>query len=219
MSRHALVERRPWLLGGLVAAIAYVALRDEAVGGLYLIGWKGAATAFLAIYALLRHVGLEGRLLAGALAVTAGADIMLELYPAIAVMLFFAAHVLLLGLFLRNLRPDPTPSQKAAAAAFLLLTPLIAWLLVAGREDAWTMTSYAFILGGMAGAGWMSRFSRYQAGIGVVLLATGKLLEIAGLGMLRESAMPALLAWPLSYAGLFMICTGVIRTLRRDHRA
>lgn len=219
MPRRALVERRPWLLGSLVAAIAYYVLRDGEIGGLYLIGWKGAATAFLAIYALLRHSGTDGRLLAGALAVSAAADMTLELYPGIAVLIFFAAHLFALALFLRNLRPHPTASQKGAAVALLLLTPLIAWLFAAGRSDAWTLAVYALLLGGVAGAGWMSRFSRYHAGAGVVLLLCGKLIEIAGIGVLRDSAVPAMLAWPLYYAGQFMICTGVIRTLRSDHRA
>lgn len=219
MPGRALVERRPWLLGSLVSAIAYLALRDEAVGGLYLTGWKGAATAFLAIYALLRHVGTGGRLLAGSLAVFACADIMLELFPGIAILLFFAAHVLMLVLFLRDLRPDPAASQKAAAVALLLLTPLIAWLSTSGRPDGWTLTVYAFLLGGMAAAGWMSRFSRYHAGAGVLLLTGGKLLEVASIGALHGSDWPTLLAWPLCYAGQFMICTGVIRALRRDHSA
>lgn len=219
MPRRALVERRPWLLGSLAAAIVYVVLRDEAVGGLYLIGWKGAAIAFLAIYALLRHVRTDGRLLAGSLAVSACADIMLELYPGMAVLLFFAAHVLALALFLRNLRPDPAPSQKAAAATLLLLTPLIIWLFTLGRPDAWTMVTYALMLGGMAGAAWISRFSRYHAGAGAVILVIGKLLDLVSVNALNDSALPAMLAWPLAYVGQFMICTGVIRTLRRDHRA
>lgn len=216
MPRRALVERRPWLLGSLAAAIAYYLLRDAYIGGLYLIGWKGAAVGLLAIYAVLRHSSTDARLLAGAMALSASADMTLELYPALALLLFFASYLFGLALFLRNRRQTHSGSQKAAAMVLLLLTPFIAFLLTAHDTGVISVTLYALALGGMAASAWTSRFPRYRVGIGAVLLVAAKLLQLAGMGPLSGQVLPELLAWPLYYAAQFLICTGVIQTLRHD---
>ena len=60
MPRRALIEKRPWLVGSIAAAVAFYALRVSTVPELYLIPVKGAACALLALYALF-HGGREGR--------------------------------------------------------------------------------------------------------------------------------------------------------------
>ena len=68
----------------------------------------------------------------------------------------------------------------------------------------------------MAATAWASRFSRYHVGIGAVLFVISDLLIFAEFGPLAESTIPSLLIWPLYYAGQFLICTGIIQTLRGD---
>lgn len=219
MPKRALVERRPWLLGSLAAAIAYAALQDEAVGGLYLIGMKGGAIAMLAIYALLRFPGADTRLLAGSLALAAGGEMLSEVDPDQAPFAFVASHLLAIALFLRHRRGSPTASQKATSIALLLLTPLIAFLLTAGWDERIGVFLYALTLGAMAATAWHSRFPRYRVGIGSVLVVASRLLGIAGLGLLAGSSVAGAFTWPLFYAGQFLVCIGVVTTLRRDHRA
>lgn len=216
MPKRALVERRPWLLGSLASAIAFYLLTDAAVGGLYLIGFKGAAVGFLAIYAVLRYVGPDARLLAGSLAVAAAADITLELYPAYALMLFFVAHLFALALFLRNGRALPTRSQKAAAVAILVLIPLIVAIRALGQPGFASASIYALTLSGMAAAAWMSRFPRYRVGVGALLIAAAQLLIVSGLSSTWSAQAAMWVSWPLYYVGQFLIATGVIQTLRKE---
>ncbi len=219
MPKRALVQRRPWLLVSILAAIAYYALRDAPVGGLYLIGIKGAAVGMLAVYALLRHARRDATILTVALALAACGDVMAELDDIWADALFLASHLVALALYLHNRRDQPSGSQRAAGLALLLMTPAIAYTLAAIRPDASHVALYALALGAMAGAAWTSRFPRYRVGIDALLLVTAKLLLIAGNGPLLRSAFPDLAIWPLYYAGQLLICTGVIQTLRRDHQA
>lgn len=219
MPKRALVERRPWLLGSLIAAFAYYWMADDQIGGVYLIGFKGAALGLLAIYAVLRHPGSDARLLAGVMVIAAAANIALDLYPATAVILFFVSHIAALALFLRNRRGQPTTSQKRAATALLLLVPLISLILTQGRADSSTITIYALSLGAMAGAAWISRFPRYRVGTGGVAICLAQLLLIAALRDPRAGIAANWFLWPLYYGGQFLICTGVIQTLRGEHPA
>jgi uncharacterized membrane protein YhhN len=205
------MERRPWLLGSLACAIAYYLLSNKDIGGLYLIGFKGAAAAMLAVYAMLRHAGPKSRLLAGSFAFCAMGDIILELYPAYALIPFFGAHLCALGLYLGSRRAAPTHSQKMAALAILLLIPMIVALSTFRQPGFAQAVLYSITLAGMAAAAWMSRFPRYRAGIGALLFASGHVLLLAGPSVALAAYW---LSWPLYYAGLFLISVGVIPMLR-----
>ncbi len=216
MARRALAEKRPYLLASIAAALAYYILRDGPLGEIYLALVKGAGVALLAIYAWYRSRSNDVHLIAAVMAVAAVGDMVIEFYEAQGGALFFASHLLALALYLQphNRRTSATGSQKAAAVALLLLTPLAAYLLA--RE--WTVALYALALGGMAATAWTSRFSRYHVGIGALLFVASDLLLFASIG--GTLARPAdLLVWPLYYVGQFLICTGVVQTLRRDHQA
>ena len=216
MPRRALVEHRPWLLTSLVAAIAFYTLSDEQVGGMFLIFFKAAACATLAIYALARHRSLAARLLAGAMAFSSGGDVAMELGDERwGGGLFLAAHLVAIVLYRLNARLKPAGSQVMAAVALVLLTPLVGYLLTGNALVA----LYALGLGAMAASAWLSRFSRYDVGLGAVLFVVSDLLIFAQLGGRLDPAVATWLVWPIYYGGQFLIATGVIRKLRRDHTA
>lgn len=215
MTKRALVDNRPWLLTSLVAAVAFYLLRDSAVGGFYLAVVKGAACAALATYALRRSRSREGVLIAAVMGISAFADMAIEFSFTAGGALFFVAHVVAITLYLRYPRPSPTPSQKMAGVVLLVLTPLLAWLLT--RD--WAPTLYAVSLGGMAACAWLSLFPRYRVGTGAVLFVVSDLLIFSQMGWLDLGQVPHYAIWPLYYFGQFLICTGVIQTLRRDHLA
>jgi uncharacterized membrane protein YhhN len=125
--------------------------------------------------------------------------------------------VLALTLYLQphNKRSSHTPSQKAAAVALLLLTPIVCLLLTRDLN----VGLYGLALGGMAAAAWMSRFSRYHVGIGALFFVVSDLLIFARMGGAGLGDLPHWLIWPIYYVGQFLICTGVVQTLRRDHQA
>ncbi len=210
--RRTLADHRPWLLLGIIAAIAFFLLMGGRLGGLFLIAIKGIAVGSLAIYAARKSHLPDARLLALVLALSAVADMMLELYFSAGGAIFFAAWVAALALYLRNLRERPASSQKLAAVGLLIFTPVIAWLVTLST----TVAIYALMLGAMAGAAWMSRFPRYRTGTGAILVVASNLMVFARVGGDIDLSLTDWLTWPLYFSGQFLIATGVIQTLRYE---
>lgn len=217
MPRRALAEKRPLLLASIVAALAFYYLRWGPWPELYLIPLKGTAVGLLAVYLWQRHSGPDARLLAWAFGAAALGDMALEIEfdRTISGLLFFAYHVMALGVYLRNRRPALTPTQKAAVAALLVLTPVIAWFMPADRAQAPNLALYALALGAMAAGAWASVFPRYRVGAGAVLFLLSDLMLFAELGPLQGNVVPEILVWPIYYLGQLLIAIGVAQTLRK----
>jgi uncharacterized membrane protein YhhN len=130
-------------------------------------------------------------------------------------LLFFAYHVMAMGVYLRNRRPTLTPTQKGAVVAMLLLTPIIAWFMPADRAQAPNLTLYALALGAMAASAWASVFPRYRVGAGAALFLASDLMLFAEIGPLQGSVVPQIFVWPIYYLGQFLIATGIAQTLRK----
>ena len=217
MAKGALIEQRPWLLASIAASVAYYFLRDNPVGeGTWGLALKGASVGLLALYALLRiprgKHRAEGFLLVIALALAACGDVAIELDFLIGGGLFAAAHVVAVGLYLRNLHQRPSPVQKLIGAALLAGTPLASWLLSGEGQIA----VYAAFLGAMASAAWMSHYPRYRVGTGAVLFVISDWLIFARQGPLDLEPANTILIWPLYYAGQIMIATGIIQCMRGE---
>lgn len=217
MAKRALIEQRPWLLASIAAAVGFYFLRDNPVGeGLWGLIAKGASVGLLAIYAALRvphgkHRG-DGFLLVGVLALGACGDVAIELDFLTGGAFFAAAHVVAVGLYLRNLHQRPSPVQKLIGAALLVGTPLASWLLSGNTQIA----IYAAFLGAMASAAWMSHYPRYRVGTGAVLFVLSDWLIFARMGPLDLEPANTILIWPLYYAGQLMVATGIIQCLRGE---
>lgn len=212
MSKHALIEHRPWLLASVIAAVAYYFLWNNPIGGLWLILLKGAGVGLLAVYAMRRAPGLDGAILVVVLALSAAADMALELSFEAGGGLFFASHLVAIALYLRNRRDNTSVSQNLLALMLFIATPGVAYLL-SGRGD---VALYASGLGAMAALAWLSRFPRYRVGIGAVLFVVSDWLIFSRMGPFDLSPLPDILLWPLYYAGQLMIATGVVQTLRGE---
>ena len=215
MSRRALAEKRPFLLLSIAAAIAFYYLRFTPVPELYVQLIKGAGVALLAVYAFVRHSSPDARLLCWALACAALGDIALDWDFRIGGSFFFLFHVLAIGIFLRNKRDSISGTQSWVVGLTLILTPLLCWLLPADRDLAWQVGLYGLALGGMASSAWASNFPRYRVGAGAMLFLISDLLIFAGMGPLRGHFLVEYMVWPIYYLGMFLICTGIIQTLRK----
>lgn len=215
MSKRALVNHRPWLLAGVISALAFYFLWNNPIGGVWLILLKGSAVGFLAIYAWRRAPGVDGTILTIALLLSAIADMALELWFEIGGALFAASHLVAVVLYLRNLREKSTGSQRLLAIALLIGVPAVSYLL-SSRAD---IAAYAAILGLMAACAWMSRFPRYRVGLGAVLFVLSDWLIFSREGAFDLAPLPDVLIWPLYFAGQLMIATGVVQTLRGEHPA
>ena len=136
MPKRALVEKRPWLLASLAAAIAYYLLKDADFPGTYLLVLEGSALLMVAVYAVLRHHDADSRLLAGALCCAGLGVVAVELDHYLGALLLIVGNCTATVLFVRHRREAPSLSQKAAAVALLLLVPFICWRIPIDREAA-----------------------------------------------------------------------------------
>jgi uncharacterized membrane protein YhhN len=215
MPKRTLIEKRPWLLASLIAAISFYFVRNGQVPGLYLMAWKGAGVALLAAYALARHKGADSRQIAAVMAFGALGDGLIEVMLEAGAAAFLIGHLIAIQLYWRHRRTKLQFSQRAAAFVFVILIPMIAYFLPEDRTAAPGIAFYAQGLGAMTAAAWTSSFPRYRVGIGAVLFAASDLLIFARMGPLMNSPLPDLLIWPLYYFGQFLICTGVVGELNR----
>ncbi len=215
MPRRALVDKRPFLLLSIMAALAFYYLRVSTLPEIYLIPVKGAAAAMLAVYAFMRHSSADAKLLGWALGAASLGDMAMEFDRAIGALLLFLFHVLALGVFLRHRREQLARTQSWVCGLTLILTPVIAWFMPYDRNEAWQVALYALALGAMAAGAWASNFPRYRVGAGAMLVLTANMLLFAEMGPLSGSRVPQIMHWPIYYLGLFLICTGVIQTLRK----
>ena len=215
MPKRALAEKRPWLLASLLAGISYYFVRDGQIPGLYLMAWKGAGVALLALYALARHKGADSRQIAAVMAFGALGDVLIELVLEWGAVAFLIGHLIAIHLFWRHRRARLSPSQKLAGIAFAVLIPAISFMLPSDRAAAPGVALYALGLGVMTAAAWTSSFPRHRVGLGAVMFAVSDLLIFARIGPMAQSPLPNLLIWPLYYFGQFLICTGVVGELRR----
>lgn len=211
MPGRALIEKRPWLVASLVAGVSYWLAAKGQVPGLWLIVWKGAGVALLAVYAWAHHPSRDAHLLALIMALGAVGDMALEVFFIGGATAFLLGHLVAIALYLRHRRNYLAASQKSAAIATLIGVPLISWQLT----HAMDVTLYALCLAGMAAAAWLSNFPRYRVGVGAMMFVASDLLIFAHMGPLAHNALPGMLIWPLYYFGQFLICTGVIATLRK----
>lgn len=218
MVRRALIDRRPWLLASIVAAVTWWALAEsDYVPGLFLIVWKAIPLACLAIYAFQRHLGPDGTILSGVMAIAAISDAMTELQYVAAGTLMAFSLLLAIWLYMRNRRAQASGSQLALAGVLVLLVPGATWMLLAGEGGRLLVTGYALLLAIMAATAWTSRFSRYRVGLGAMLFVGSDLILFATNGpLLRGNAIATGAVWPLYYAGQLLIATGVVGRLRRD---
>lgn len=221
MVKRALVERRPWLLVSLVAALAWWAFGDsQMVPGLFKMAWKAVPLACLAVYAFQRHLGPDGTILTAMLAIAAMADAMTELIYAAAGTLMTFSLLLAIWLYSRNRRETTSLSQKGLGLALVLVLPAAAWVMLAGEDGRLLVTGFSLMLAIMAAMAWTSRFSRYRVGAGAMLFVLSQFVLFAITGPIwRASEWGELLVWPLYYSGQLLITTGVVGRLRRDAAA
>ena len=215
MPRRALADHRPYLLLSLLFGISYFFVKDDPIGGTWLILWKGTGVAFLSIYAAHRGRGRDGALIAAVMAFGALGDMVLEISFLIGGVLFAIGHLIAIALYMLNRREQPVASQKLAGVALILTPPMLAGLLAFPLPNWQIAVAYALVVGAMAGAAWTSRYSRYRVGIGAVMFVVSDLLIVAGESGHVPREVGSWLIWPLYYGGQFLIATGVIQTIRR----
>ncbi len=202
----------------ILSGVSYLASRYVLLPDPLMIAWKGSGVALLALYALIRAKTLDGLLLAGVMAFGATGDVLLETHGLVTgALAFLVGHVVAIGLYLRNRRPDLGIGQILLAALIVPVTVIIAWQLPDDRSSAPGMALYATGLALMATAAWIGRFPRASVGMGALMFVASDLLIFARAGPLADSPWVSPAIWALYFAGQLRICLGVVGTLaKRD---
>jgi uncharacterized membrane protein YhhN len=207
---------RALVVAALIVGAVYLPLVERFPVEPLMVPVKGLAVALLALWAALNARGLNGWLIAAVLALGALGDVMIDGVGLIAgAWAFLAGHVVAIFLYLRHRRARLTGSQIGCALALLIGAPVIAWLLPADRSIAPGAALYGFGVGAMAASAWISRFPRYQVGIGAVLFVISDMMIFARMGPLNGSIVPLLTIWPLYVLGQALIGWGVVTSLLR----
>ena len=217
MPRRALIDKRPYLMLSVAAAMLFYYLRVSELPEIFLWPIKGSACAFLAVYAWLRHSGSEARQVALAMTIAAIADMAVEFDLRVGAAIFVIFHIVMIRLFAAHSRGHQTGRDTVIFLALLMLPALIGYLLTRSTGLGWLTAIYAGVLGIMAAAAWASSFPRWTVAAGAMLFALSDLLIFAGLNPLAESRIVELMVWPIYYLGQFLMAVGVVTTMRKRH--
>lgn len=215
--KRAFIDSRPYLLLSLLFGISYFflfVLSEPEVPDPLKMLWKGAGVGFLAVYALHRIRGFDGRLIATVMAFGALGDILIELDLILGAFSFLIGHCFAITLYLRLRRPKPAFSQMMFAILLVPVSVFVAWSLPFDRSAAPGFAIYTAFLAVMAAAAWLSDFPRYRVGVGALFFIISDLFIFSSVGFLQDSAIPVWTIWPFYYFGQFLIATGVVRSLR-----
>ena len=220
--KRAIIDSRPYVLLSLLFGISYFfvfVLNEPELPDPLKMLWKGAGVGFLAIYALRRVRGFEGRLIAVVMAFGALGDMLIELDLILGAGAFLIGHCFAIILYLRHRRPETAFSQKLFAILLVPITVFVAWSLPFDRAEAPGIAIYTAFLAVMAATAWTSEFPRYRVGIGALLFIISDLFIFSRSGFLQNSVIPDWTVWPIYYVGQFLIATGVVRALRHKWNA
>ncbi|HYE45002.1 MAG TPA: lysoplasmalogenase family protein [Caulobacter sp.] len=205
------------LLAAIAGGVSFVLSWGQGLPPGVELAWKGSGVGLLAVYAALKARSLDGWLLVAVMALGATGDVLLGAISLMAgAIAFLAGHLVAIGLYLRNHRPNLSRSQRLLAVVLVPATVAIAWMLPADRAGAAGIALYSFGLAVMAACAWISRFPRFWTGLGAVMFVVSDLLIFARLGPLPDTFETGLAVWGLYFAGQLMICLGVTGKLAED---
>ena len=200
------------LIAALIAGATYLAADDLPLPQAAQLAWKSSGVGLLALYAGLSARSLDGWLIAAVMALGAMGDVLLNLLGLTAGgAVFFAGHLVAIGLYLRNRRVTLSRHDVLSAGLLVPLVAIAAFRLT-GRNSG--VAVYAAALGAMAASAQLSRFPRSWVGLGALLFMASDLLLFARAGLLAHAAWSGPAVWSLYFAGQALICVGVVRTLR-----
>lgn len=199
----------------LIAGASYMVPVLAGWSGPGIIAWKGAGVGLLALWAALNARDRFGWMIALVLAFGAAGDVLLEAAGMTTGAIAFAiGHLIAIGLYRQNARPEISGSQRALAVLAPPLALIATWFMLEGEALRTVALAYTALVAVMASAAWVSRFPRYRTGIGAMLFLISDLLIFARAGGHVEPGLGAALIWPLYFAGQALIAWGVVTTLR-----
>ncbi len=205
------------LTASILAGVSYVAAWNLPLSPAAELTWKGLGVGLLAVYAALWARSRDGWLISAVMAFGALGDVLLGAAGlTVGALAFLAGHLVAIGLYLRNRRPNPSRSQVALAVVLVPAVAVIAYLLPADRAGAPGVAVYSLGLSLMAATAWLSRFPRFRVGIGALMFVVSDLIIFGRNGPWPDNFATGLAVWGLYYFGQLLICVGVVKALSAE---
>lgn len=204
------------LAAAVIGGVSYIASWNLPLSGAASLAWKGSGVGLLAVYAALKARSRDGWLICAVMAFGAAGDVLLGAAGmTVGAAAFLIGHLIAIWLYVRNLRPATTLSQRILPIVLVPATVAIAWMLPSDRAGAPAVAFYALGLAAMAAFAWLSRFPRYRVGIGALMFVVSDLLIFARSGPLHGQEWVGYAIWTLYFGGQLLIVLGVTRTLEK----
>lgn len=203
------------LIAAIMAGVSYIGSWFLDLPPAASVVWKGAGVALLAAYAATQARGLDGWMLAVALAFGALGDILLETHGlVVGALAFLVGHLTAIALYIRNRDPDLGARRLALGLTIIPVVTVTAFLLPPDRAGAGLIALYALGLGAMAAAAWISRFPRLLVAAGALMFVVSDLLIFLRTGRPSLDIFSmALAVWGLYFTGQVLIAVGATRAL------
>lgn len=221
MSGEQQWDRARWLWWlALLGGISFFIAVYQRLDGPAIWAWKTSGVGLLALWAAANARGKYGWMIAAALGFGALGDYLLDAKGLeTGAVAFVIGHIIAITLYLRNRRPELTPSQRLLGWLTMPATLAIVWGMLSPAPGWWHAAVYSLFVAAMAAAAWTSRFPRYRTGIGAMLFLASDLFIFAGEGAVLSKDVTLWLVWPLYFGGQALIAWGVVSTLSREGRA
>jgi uncharacterized membrane protein YhhN len=204
------------LAAAVIGGVSYIASWNLPLSEAASLAWKGSGVGLLAVYAALKARSRDGWLICAVMAFGAAGDVLLGAAGmTVGAAAFLIGHLIAIWLYVRNLRPATTLSQRILPIVLVPATVAIAWMLPSDRAGAPAVAFYALGLAAMAAFAWLSRFPRYRVGIGALMFVVSDLLIFARSGPLHGQEWVGYAIWTLYFGGQLLIVLGVTRTLEK----
>lgn len=198
-----------WLGALARSGIAFHSLAD--LPALILVPWKGACTLGLALSVAAARQGRAGSIVAGALTISAIADMLLAAGSMIASgVLFSLSHLIAISVFWQRRDRSASLVRRVAAGMVPVTSFALSLLAIRGTGLPIYFALYPLLSGIMAATAIVSRFPVWLCGLGAVIFICSDVLVVAWLGVLGRDPSLGFLTWLTYFAGYAMIARGAV---------
>jgi hypothetical protein len=176
-----------------------------------IIAWKGAFTFMLAASVYTASGNRAARLISGALAISAVADMLLVTVGIVAGGGGFAiAHAFAILGYVGYRSLHLSPARLTIAVAFPLLVTLGTCALLWSAGKPWVIGMFVLLSSSMAASALLSRFPLWLSGLGAMVFVLSDALFFADLALFGGSGKLGWLTWACFATGYALVARGAM---------
>lgn len=177
-----------------------------------IVAWKGAFTLMLAASVYIAAGNPSARLISGALAISAVADMLLATVGIVAGGVGFAiAHALAILGYVVYGSPHLSPARLTIAVAFPFLVTLGNCVLLWSADKPWAIGIFVLLSSSMAASALLSRFPLWLSGLGAMVFVLSDCLFFADVALFEGSGKLGGLTWACFATGYALVARGAMQ--------